>query len=91
MKKNISMIILVILFFALGIISICENNSRVKAQEEQMAQHEFEIVYYEAWLDFVELKYNIDMDDWAFDEFELWLYENHRELFDKFVMKEELK
>lgn len=89
MKKNISITILVILFLSLGIFCIYEKNLRVKEQEEQTTQHALEIAYYEAWLDYVEITYNIDMDDRYFDEFELWLYENHKELFDKFVTKEE--
>lgn len=78
MKKEIIVLtIFIILTLALSVLISSKENHLEKLKE----QVEMQELYYELKLDYYEERYNIDLDD-APEDFEKFLYDNYRELYD---------
>ena len=82
-KEIIALTIFIILTLALSLLIISKENQLEKLEE----QVEMQELYYEVKLDYFEERYNIDLDDTP-EDFEKFLYDNYRELYDYLVEEE---
>ena len=81
MKKGIiALTIFIILTLALSLLIISKENQLEKLEE----QVEMQELYYELKMDYYEERYGVDLDDTP-EDFEKFLYDNYRELYDYLV------
>ncbi len=76
-KEIIALTIFIILMLALSVLINSKENQLKKLKE----QVEMQELYYELKLDYYEERYGVDLDDTP-EDFEKFLYENYRELYD---------
>ncbi len=76
-KEIIALTIFIILMLALSVLINSKENQLKKLKE----QVEMQELYYELKLDYYEERYDMDLDDTP-EDFEKFLYENYRELYD---------
>ena len=84
-KEIIALTVFIILMLALSLLIILKENQLEKLKE----QVEMQSLYNELKLDYYEERYGVDLDDTP-EDFEKFLYDNYRELYD-YLVEEEMK
>ena len=79
-KEIIALTVFIILMLALSLLIILKENQLEKLKE----QVEMQSLYNELKLDYYEERYGVDLDDTP-EDFEKFLYDNYRELYNYLV------
>ena len=85
MKNLMVYFAIILLLTSFYVFVIIDRGNKIEDLQEQVEMQE---LYYEVKLDYFEERYSIDLDATP-EDFELYLYDNYRELYD--YLMEEMK
>ena len=78
MKNLMVYFAIILLLTSFYVFVIIDRGNKIEDLQEQV---EMQSLYYELKMDYYEERYNIDLDDTP-EDFEKFLYDNYRELYD---------